>query len=131
VTNRLSNFDLVSQLHAFMVAVPALWNWDQLAALHACDESHDEHRGSLDGRFIQFWLRVLENDVKEGRRYLHVAVEVIEADRPSGQPGSSTTPLHSSFLLFADGETDMPQASDIYRHTFTASNKALEQMRNG
>jgi hypothetical protein len=131
VTNRLSNFDLVSQLHAFMVSVPALWTWDELAALHAADESHDERRGSAGGRFIQFWLRVLESDVKDGRRYLHVAVEVIEADRPSGQPGSSSTPLYSSFLLFADGDTDMPQASDIYRHSFPASNTSFERTREG
>jgi hypothetical protein len=131
VNNRLSNFDLVSQLHAFMTAVPALWDWDQLAALHAGDESYDENRGSLDGRFIQFGLSVLENDQKEGRRYLHVAVEVVEPERPSGEPGSSTTPLCSSFLLYSDGETDMPQASDIYRRAYTTSNTSLERTREG
>jgi hypothetical protein len=93
------------------------------------DDSHIEERGPPDAA-IQFSLRVLEDDTKDGRRYLHVLAETIDASRSSGTPGSSSTPLCSSFLLYENGDADMPHAQDIYDDAFPASNTSLERTRD-
>jgi hypothetical protein len=113
-----------------MEVVPSLWSWDALSRLHELDDTHTEERGNHEN-FIQFAFRVLEQDAKEGRPYIHVLVEVVDATRTSGYPGSSTTPLCTSFLLYADGKLDMPTARDTYAKAFATSNKSLERTREG
>lgn len=113
----ISDFELVSQLYAFMATVPVLWSKEELEKLHAANESHAEQRGPLSN-FLQFEMSVLEQDVKNGKRYLQILVSVADPSRDAGVRGSSTTPLCTSFLWFEDGETDMPLAREIYECTY-------------
>src|SRR5687767_689045 len=102
-----SDFELASQLHSFMEAVPVLWTWERLRLMHEANESHTEQRGPGDNIF-QFRLSVLEDELKYGDRYLHLLVSITDPRRKTGERGSSTTPLSASFLFFQNGETDMP-----------------------
>ncbi len=117
----ISDFALVSQLYSFMEAIPMLWKWDSLRRMYEQGETYTEARGPND-KFIQFEFQVLEDGVedgvKDGGPYLHLSVSVTDASRPNGQRGSSTTPLSTSFLLFENGETDMPLAREIYERPF-------------
>ncbi len=112
-----SDFELVSQLYAFMESIPVLWTWGALAKLHAENNTHSEERGPPDS-FLQFEMAVLEQDVKYGRPYLHVLVSITDPLRSAGDRGSSKTPLGTSFLWFEDGETDMPLAREIYERPY-------------
>ncbi len=109
----ISDFELVSQLYAFMESVPVLWRQEELEKLHEESDTHTEQRGPPNN-FLQFEIFVLEHDVKNDKRYLHVLVSVTDPSRESGLRGSSKTPLSTSFLWFEDGETDMPLAREIY-----------------
>jgi hypothetical protein len=125
-----TDFELTTQLYSFMESVPVLWGWGGLSQLRASDETYTEARGPADN-FIQFALQVLDDGTKNGQSYLHVFVRVTDASRVPGRPGSSTTPLSTSFLLFETGEVDMPHGRDIYESAFMASNKSLERTREG
>ena len=109
----ISNFELANQLYAFMQTVPLLWGWERLNAMHEKEESHIEFRGPKDNE-ISFDIEILEVGVKDNRRYLHVMVSVTDPDRTLHKNGSSTTPLASSFLIFENGELDMPLAREIF-----------------
>jgi hypothetical protein len=125
-----TDFELTTQLYSFMESVPVLWGWGGLSQLRASEETHTEERGPADN-FIQFSLEVLDDGTKNGQPYLHALVRVTDASRAPGQPGSSTTPLCTTFLLFKSGEVDMPHARDIYESAQMASNKSLERTREG
>jgi hypothetical protein len=114
----ISEFELTSQLYAFMQAVPVLWTWDELSELYAKREPHVESRGP-EQRPMTFELNVLENDAKNGRTYLHVGVSVSDPNRGIGvKRGSAYAPLSTSFLWYKDGELDMPSAREIYERKF-------------
>ena len=114
----ISDFELTSQLYAFMQAVPVLWTWDELSELHAKNESHKESRGP-EHRPLTFDLDVLESDSKHGRTYLHVGVSVSDPYRgKDAKRGNAWVPLSTSFLWYKDGELDMPSARDIYERPF-------------
>ena len=112
-----SDFELAAQLHSFMESIPVLWTWEQRQKLYTDGGTHTEQRGP-DGRFFHFDLHVLEDASKNGRRYIHVAVSITDTGRANGQRGSSTTPLCTSFLLYEDGEADMPLAREIYERPY-------------
>jgi hypothetical protein len=109
----ISDFALVSQLYSFMESVPVLWSREELRKLHAESDTHSEERGP-PSNFLQFEICVLEDDVKNDKRYLHVLVSVTAPSREKDVRGSSKTPLSTSFLWFEDGEIDMPLAREIY-----------------
>ena len=114
----ISDFELTSQLYAFMQSVPVLRPWAELSALHAKKEPHVESRGP-EQRPMTFELNVLENDAKNGRTYLHVGVSVSDPNRGIGvKRGSAYIPLSTSFLWYKDGELDMPSAREIYERPF-------------
>lgn len=114
----MSDFELTSQLYAFMQSIPVLWSWDKLAELHAKKLSHTESRGPDDGP-LTFDLDVLENSVQHGRTYLHIGVSVSDPARGRGATrGSAWIPLSTSFLWYKDGELDMPSAREIYERPF-------------
>ena len=109
----LSNYTLIGQLYSFMQAIPELWSWEALEKLCEAHESHKEYRGPEDQPLI-FTLQVLEKEVKHSRTYLHIFVDASDVQREIGLPGSSNTPLGTTFLWYQDGELDMPTAKDIY-----------------
>jgi len=111
---RLSDFELVEQLYVFMTAVPALWGWADLEALHAEGLSCKETRGPDAKHQLQFSLSTLESGVRCGQPYLHIAVSVSAPDRNGLERGSAKVPLCASFLLFQNGVVEMPLASDIF-----------------
>ena len=113
----LSDYELTNQLYSFMQAVPLLWSWKRLKAMHQNNESHIEYRGSKDC-LISFDMTVLEEGTKDNGQYLHVAVSVIDPSRDAGTKGSSTTPLSTSFLVFENGELDMPLAREIFERPY-------------
>lgn len=113
----VSDFALVSQLYAFMDAIPMLWKWESLRRSYGNGETYKEQRGPRDN-FLHFEFQVLEEGVKDGGQYLHIAVSVTDPSRGKGQRGGSTTPMSSSFLFFKNGELDMPLAREIYERRF-------------
>ena len=112
-----SDYELTNQLYSFMQAVPILWGWDRLRTMHQSNESHVEYRGPKDN-LISFEVSILEEGRKDAGRYLHVSVLVVDPDRKHGTKGSSTTPLTTSFLMFENGELDMPLARDIFERPY-------------
>jgi hypothetical protein len=112
-----SDFALTNQLYCFMEAVPLLWSWDKLKVQAATRQTHAEQRGPMSG-FLQFEFFVLEEGVKNGEQYIHISVSVTDPSRPVTQRGGSVIPLSTSFLIFENGEVDMPLAREIYDRTF-------------
>ncbi|MBX2869918.1 MAG: hypothetical protein KTR18_14660 [Acidiferrobacterales bacterium] len=110
-----SDFVLTDQLNAYMQAIPETWAWSELARLFSEGESQKEYRGPETNPVLIFTLNVLEDDVQNGRRYLHILVSVSDTNREHGQLGSSYTPLGTTFIWNEDGEIDMPRPEDIYQ----------------
>ena len=113
----VSDYELTNQLYAFMQAVPVLWGWGRLKAMHEQKGHCVEYRGPKDN-MISFEMGILEEGVKDNGRYLHVVVSVTDPDRTLGTKGSSTTPLATSFLVFEGGELDMPLAREIFERPY-------------
>ncbi|MBL8518031.1 MAG: hypothetical protein JNM76_13800 [Betaproteobacteria bacterium] len=114
---RLSDFELVSQLYAFMQSIPVLWTRDRVQKMFEENDEHQETRGPIDWP-LQFEFLVLEQGVKGGEDYLHVLASVSDLGRKKGHHGSSYEPLSTSFLWFKSGELDMPSAREIFEGSF-------------
>lgn len=112
-----SDFALVSQLYAFMDAIPILWTWQELREQYEKGGTYTEQRGPADN-FFHFEFRILEEGVKDAGRYLHVGVSVTDTTRKASRRGGSMIPLSTSFLFFESGELDMPLAREIYERPF-------------
>src|SRR5688572_17447069 len=102
----ISDLERRNQLYSFLVSVPLVWKWDELAELEG---EHVEDRGP-ESRPMQFSLQLLERDSKEGKSYLHLIVAVSDPGRGKPVLGSAWLPLSTSFLWFQDGTLDMPTA---------------------
>ncbi|MBM0103564.1 hypothetical protein JM946_02365 [Steroidobacter sp. S1-65] len=112
-----SDFALVTQLYAFMDAIPILWAWQDLRESYRDGQTFTEQRGP-DGHFLQFEFQVLEEGTKDGGQYLHILVAVTDPTRSNEQRGGSKTPLSTSFLYFENGEVDAPLAREIYERPY-------------
>jgi hypothetical protein len=75
-----SDFALVTQLYAFMDAIPILWAWQDLRKSYGDAQTYTEQRGP-DSHFLQFDFQVLEEGTKDGGRYLHISVAVTDPTR--------------------------------------------------
>jgi hypothetical protein len=113
----VSDYELTNQLYAFMQAVPVLWGWERLRTMNDDKESYVEYRGPKDN-FMSFKVGIFEEGVKENGRYLLVMVSVTDPDRAPGTKGSSKTPLTTSFLMYENGELDMPLAREIFERPY-------------